>query len=210
MLNFNVAELMARREGDAESGMSDADLTEHGLDSRVLLESMARVYVHVAFRQSSWKQERQLTPASIAVAKEATMATISEPAGFLKSMATDERCFKPEVFAKVAAVFPGEANLGMAFQAVADVATAVAELDRAQAQDLGEIPDEYLDPITADLMTDPVLLPSGSVMDRSVLKQHLLSSPFDPFNRAPLTLDDVTSADDLRSEIEAWVASKRK
>ena len=135
MLNFNVAELMARREGDAESGMSDADLTEHGLDSRVLLESMARVYVHVAFRQSSWKQERQLTPASIAVAKEATMATISEPAGFLKSMATDERCFKPEVFAKVAAVFPGEANLGMAFQAVADVATAVAELDRAQASD---------------------------------------------------------------------------
>lgn len=38
-------------------------------------------------------------------------------------------------------------------------------------------------------MTDPVLLPSGQVMDRSVIMRHLLNSNTDPFNRQPLTED---------------------
>lgn len=37
------------------------------------------------------------------------------------------------------------------------------------------------------LMTDPVRLPSGTVMDRSVILRHLLNSPTDPFNRQTLT-----------------------
>lgn len=36
-------------------------------------------------------------------------------------------------------------------------------------------------------MTDPVRLPSGTVMDRSVILRHLLNSPTDPFNRQTLT-----------------------
>ena len=39
-------------------------------------------------------------------------------------------------------------------------------------------------------MTDPVILPtSGNTMDRSVISRHLLSTPFDPFNRSPLSPD---------------------
>ena len=207
MLNFNVAEMMARREGAAKDGMSDADIKKHGLDSTLLLEAMGRVYVHVAFGLSSWKQDKQLKPASIATQKAARLASISKPAGasgFLRSMATDERSFSPDVFAKVAAILSGrQPELGQAFQAVVEVAEAVGDSERAQMEDLGEIPDNYLDPITAELMKDPVELPSGSVMDRSVLKQHLLSSPTDPFNRAPLVLEDVVPAEDLRKEIEA-------
>lgn len=37
------------------------------------------------------------------------------------------------------------------------------------------------------LMTDPVQLPSGNIMDRSIILRHLLNSPTDPFNRQPLT-----------------------
>lgn len=37
------------------------------------------------------------------------------------------------------------------------------------------------------LMTDPVMLPSGNIMDRSIILRHLLNSPTDPFNRQPLT-----------------------
>ena len=37
------------------------------------------------------------------------------------------------------------------------------------------------------LMTDPVILPSGNIMDRSIILRHLLNSPTDPFNRQPLT-----------------------
>ena len=38
-------------------------------------------------------------------------------------------------------------------------------------------------------MTDPVLLPSGVVMDRAVIMRHLLNSNTDPFNRQALSVD---------------------
>ena len=42
------------------------------------------------------------------------------------------------------------------------------------------------------LMRDPVTLPSSkAVVDRSTIKSHLLSDSKDPFNRVPLTLEDV-------------------
>ena len=40
-------------------------------------------------------------------------------------------------------------------------------------------------------MTDPVMLPSGVVMDRSVITKHLLNSSTDPFNRLPLTAEQL-------------------
>ena len=44
------------------------------------------------------------------------------------------------------------------------------------------------------LMRDPVRLPSSkAVVDRSTIKAHLLSDVTDPFNRSPLTLEDVES-----------------
>ena len=47
------------------------------------------------------------------------------------------------------------------------------------------------DPLMQTLMTDPVKLPSGIVMDRSVIMRHLLNDLTDPFNRQPLTEDDL-------------------
>lgn len=38
-------------------------------------------------------------------------------------------------------------------------------------------------------MVDPVSLPSGKIMDRSIITRHLLNSNTDPFNRQPLTED---------------------
>lgn len=59
-----------------------------------------------------------------------------------------------------------------------------------QSEDwLADAPDEFKDPLMDTLMTDPVLLPSGQVMDRSVIMRHLLNSNTDPFNRQPLTED---------------------
>jgi hypothetical protein len=40
-------------------------------------------------------------------------------------------------------------------------------------------------------MTDPVILPSGVIMDRSVITKHLLNSSTDPFNRLPLTAEQL-------------------
>ena len=49
------------------------------------------------------------------------------------------------------------------------------ELDVLEA-DLGEIPDDFLDPIMCTLMTDPVKLPSGDTMDRANIMRHLLTA----------------------------------
>jgi ubiquitin conjugation factor E4 B len=41
-------------------------------------------------------------------------------------------------------------------------------------------------------MRDPVILPkSRAVLDRSTIKSHLLSDAKDPFNRVPLTIEEV-------------------
>ncbi len=41
------------------------------------------------------------------------------------------------------------------------------------------------------LMSDPVILPSGIIMDRAIIIRHLLNSQTDPFNRQPLTEDEL-------------------
>lgn len=39
-----------------------------------------------------------------------------------------------------------------------------------------DVPDEFLDPIMATLMEDPVTLPCGNVMERSVIQRMLLDT----------------------------------
>lgn len=81
----------------------------------------------------------------------------------------------------------------------------------AEEEEMGETPDEYLDPLTAEIMVDPVVLPaSGLTIDFNTIKQHLLTTPQDPFNRTPLKIEDVRRDDKLREEIEAFRAKRRQ
>ena len=64
------------------------------------------------------------------------------------------------------------------------------------------IPEEFLDPIMARIMTDPVLLPtSGVVVDRVTIHKHLLSNDTDPFNRMKLTKDMLEPQPELKDRI---------
>lgn len=75
--------------------------------------------------------------------------------------------------------------------------------------DLGEIPDEFLDPLLQTLMLDPVTLPSsGTVVDRPTIMQHLLNDSSDPFSRAPLKADELQPNDELKARIEAFVKER--
>ena len=77
-------------------------------------------------------------------------------------------------------------------------------------EDFDDIPDEFLDPVMGTLMTDPVLLPaSGTIMDRGNIMRHLLNSQTDPFNRQPLTEDQLVDQTDLKRQIEEWVKQKK-
>eukprot|EP00520_Triparma_pacifica_P017474 CAMPEP_0118638712 /NCGR_PEP_ID=MMETSP0785-20121206/3841_1 /TAXON_ID=91992 /ORGANISM="Bolidomonas pacifica, Strain CCMP 1866" /LENGTH=1167 /DNA_ID=CAMNT_0006530001 /DNA_START=130 /DNA_END=3631 /DNA_ORIENTATION=+ len=81
---------------------------------------------------------------------------------------------------------------------------------RASSLDLEEVfkdpPEEYLDSLVYDLMEDPVILPTSPdyIVDRSTIAQHLLNDPHDPFNRQPLTMDQVKPNTELKGKIEAW------
>lgn len=85
------------------------------------------------------------------------------------------------------------------------------QMEQDEEEDLGEVPEEYLDPLMATVMKDPVLLPkSKTVMDRSTIKAHLLSDSTDPFNRSPLKIEDVIPDTELKAKIEAFIAERRR
>src|SRR3989338_770819 len=57
------------------------------------------------------------------------------------------------------------------------------------------------------LMTDPVILPSSRVtVDRSVITRLLLSNPIDPFNRTPLSEEDLIPNEALKQRIMAFIS----
>jgi len=89
------------------------------------------------------------------------------------------------------------------------VAQAAAE-GQAEEEVMGEVPDEFLDPILSTLMKDPVILPtSGNVVDRPTIMRHLLSDEHDPFNRMRLTPDMLQPATEVKAKIKAWLKEQQ-
>ncbi|KAL3674853.1 hypothetical protein V7S43_000779 [Phytophthora oleae] len=92
----------------------------------------------------------------------------------------------------------------------------VAEVEKAAEgaanleETLGEIPEEFLDPLVFTLMKDPVVLPSGYTMDRSCITQHLMNDQSDPFTRVPLTMDQLQPNTDLKAKIEQWIQEQQQ
>lgn len=80
----------------------------------------------------------------------------------------------------------------------------------AEEQALDDVPAEYEDPLLGTLMRDPVRLPSGNVLDRATIMQHLLTDQRDPFSRAPMREEDVAPLPELAAEIAAWLADQRR
>ena len=97
----------------------------------------------------------------------------------------------------------------IAFESLPDL---VEEASRSVAEDealVAGAPDEFLDEIMSTFMYDPVVLPSGHFVDRPTITQHLLNDPIDPFNREPMTIDDIKPAVELKAKIDSWLEEKR-
>lgn len=52
--------------------------------------------------------------------------------------------------------------------------------DIQEEEELGDIPEEFLDPLLFHIMIEPVTLPSNITVDLSTIKSHLLSDSCDP------------------------------
>lgn len=97
---------------------------------------------------------------------------------------------------------------------MAEFALKVKQINQQQKEDeeaLTNVPEEFLDPIMDSLMLDPVILPSSHItIDRVTIARHLLSDQSDPFNRAPLTMQDLKSNEELKAKIAEWIKEKRR
>lgn len=181
MLDYNLALMV-----DKSSDLRVKDMQRVQFNPRDLLRQILAVYLNLSTREE-----------------------------FIEAIAADGRSYSRATFDKSRAI---AANKGLHAPADIDALLVLAnKVDEcvAQAQadddDLGEIPDEYLDPVMASLMRNPVRLPSSkAVVDLSTIKSHLLSDATDPFNRAPLKLDEVVVEEELKREIEEWIRRRKE
>eukprot|EP00914_Ancora_sagittata_P026263 GHVO01051711.1.p1 GENE.GHVO01051711.1~~GHVO01051711.1.p1 ORF type:complete len:498 (-),score=84.81 GHVO01051711.1:251-1546(-) len=136
----------------------------------------------------------------------------------LDEMCNEERYFKMEIFKKAGNIIrrEGIVSLGIreSFNVLNKGLQVASELHTIEEELMAvdDVPEEFLDPIMADIMVDPVRLPpSGTIMDRKHIERHLMSEQFDPFNRQPLTADELESLPDLKNRIQEYIENiKRK
>jgi len=132
---------------------------------------------------------------------------------FIRAVAGDGRSYRKELFEHAAAICSRN-NLKSPTE-IEQLGLFVAKVEEAKValeaeDDLGEIPEEFLDPLMFTVMRDPVILPiSRTIIDRSTIKSHLLSDAKDPFNRAPLSIEDVIPHPELKAQIEAFLIERR-
>lgn len=181
MLDYNLATMV----GPKQKTIKVERPEQYGFNARDLLSDLVDVYLNLAPKTS-----------------------------FHQAVARDGRSYKQENFDKALLLMK---KYGLKspdqiteFEALTrEIAVAYAAAAQEE-EDLGEIPDELLDPIMGSLMEDPVILPSSKqIVDRSTIRSHLLSDPTDPFNRVPLKIEDVLPAEDKIKEIAEFIASKR-
>ncbi|KDQ11048.1 hypothetical protein BOTBODRAFT_35587 [Botryobasidium botryosum FD-172 SS1] len=138
---------------------------------------------------------------------------LSDQSEFARAIAGEGRSYRKGLFEK-AAGFASRNHLKTDDEVAKLLGFAeqieLAKTTLEEEEDLGEIPDEFLDPLMYTLMRDPVILPSSrAVVDRSTIKAHLLSDITDPFNRSPLSLEDVVPDTTLKARIDEFIAERR-
>ncbi|KAJ5136464.1 hypothetical protein N7448_005018 [Penicillium atrosanguineum] len=163
MLDYNLDAMV----GPKSSTLRVDNLQEYGFNPRALLSEITDVYLNLMGKPN-----------------------------FITAVARDGRSYKPANFEKAAEILrkwslksPEEMRRWSQLQKKVFEAKAI---DDQAEEDLGEIPDDFLDPLMYTLMEDPVILPNSRMsIDRDTIRTHLLSDPHDPFNRVPLKMEDV-------------------
>lgn len=139
---------------------------------------------------------------------------LSVQESFIDAVARDGRSYKPSNFDAAIRILTRHAVKSSEdiakFSSLKERFRIAKEIEDQADDDLGEIPDDFVDPIMATLMLDPVILPtSRQTVDRSTIRSHLLSDPTDLFNRQPLKIEDVIDNVELRERVLKWKEGKK-
>ncbi|XP_022532681.2 ubiquitin conjugation factor E4 B isoform X10 [Astyanax mexicanus] len=134
-------------------------------------------------------------------------------ARFAKAIADDQRSYSRELFEEVISKMRKagiKSTIAIEkFKLLLEKVEEIVARNSQSEMDYSDAPDEFKDPLMDTLMTDPVILPSGNIMDRAIILRHLLNSPTDPFNRQPLTESMLESVPELKERIHAWMREKQ-
>ncbi|XP_028825944.1 ubiquitin conjugation factor E4 A isoform X2 [Denticeps clupeoides] len=139
---------------------------------------------------------------------------LGDEENFCASVPKDGRSYSPTLFCQTIRVLkkihkPGD--MIVSFSLLADKIKSLADRHQQEEETFSDAPDEFLDPIMSTLMLDPVVLPSSNVtVDRSTIARHLLSDQTDPFNRSPLTMDQIRPNEELKQQIHRWLAEHKQ
>ncbi|KAI9016597.1 ubiquitin elongating factor core-domain-containing protein [Hyaloraphidium curvatum] len=180
MMDFNLAALV----GPRCTELKVQNPQKYRFDPKRMLSELVRTYLHLEHRDE-----------------------------FVQAVARDGRSYHKRHFDRAASILMRnnllkreDADTLAAFVARVE---SVSKHDTAAEEDLGEVPDEFLDPIMFTLMSDPVILPgSKTTVDRTTIRSHLLSDAHDPFNRQPLKYEDVIPNTELKQKIDDWKSGK--
>lgn len=93
---------------------------------------------------------------------------------------------------------------------VSDLRKFIEELEGVVVVEKDEsIPEEFVDPLTCNLIRNPVrLLTSKITVDRSTYDMLMMNGGIDPFNRIPLTEDMVVEDVELKRKIDEYYGTK--
>ncbi|XP_040182344.1 ubiquitin conjugation factor E4 B isoform X1 [Rana temporaria] len=131
---------------------------------------------------------------------------------FAKAIADDQRSYSKELFEEVISKMrKAGIKSTIAIEKFKLLAEKVEEIVARNARaeiDYSDAPDEFRDPLMDTLMLEPVRLPSGTIMDRSIILRHLLNSSTDPFNRQTLTENMLEPVPELKERILVWMREK--
>ncbi|KAJ9060091.1 Ubiquitin conjugation factor E4 [Entomophthora muscae] len=133
---------------------------------------------------------------------------------FARALAQDGRSYNPGLYRRAAGIL-SKHNLmeKTRLDEFANLANQAEKYHCEESQadaDLGDIPEEFLDPLMFTLMTEPVVLPSsGMTIDLATIKAHLLSDNTDPFNRQPLQLSQCQPNLELKARIAEFLSQAK-
>uniref|UniRef100_A0A8C9WW91 Ubiquitin conjugation factor E4 B n=1 Tax=Sander lucioperca TaxID=283035 RepID=A0A8C9WW91_SANLU len=179
MLNFNLQQLCGPKCRDLKVENPE----KYGFEPKKLLDQLTDIYLQL------------------------------DCARFAKAIADDQRSYSRELFEEVISKMrKAGIKSSIAIEKFKLLSEKVEEIVAKNSQsemDYSDAPDEFKDPLMDTLMTDPVILPSGNIMDRSIILRHLLNSPTDPFNRQPLTESMLESVPELKERIHTWMREKQ-
>uniref|UniRef100_A0A8C7G092 Ubiquitin conjugation factor E4 B n=1 Tax=Oncorhynchus kisutch TaxID=8019 RepID=A0A8C7G092_ONCKI len=179
MLNFNLQQLCGPKCRDLKVENPE----KYGFEPKKLLDQLTDIYLQL------------------------------DCARFAKAIADDQRSYSQELFEEVISKMTKagiKSTIAIEkFKLLSEKVEEIVARNSQSEMDYSDAPDEFKDPLMDTLMTDPVILPSGNIMDRAIILRHLLNSPTDPFNRQPLNESMLESLPELKERIQAWMREKQ-